>query len=540
MVFLHLVLWALVAQQPPRDTKPSPRPATGTIAGRVVDSETGAPIAGAIVSVTVMRSTERPPQVEADDRGGFRLSGLAAGDYRIDASPAEHKPTHIYAVFNLDPLTSSPLKPSLHLAAGEVRDDIVIRLERALAVEGRVLDESGEPMADARVSLERLSTAGSGGGSEQLTDDRGAFRLYGFSAGSYRVCVAPPHSPVDRLLMPGSRGDAVEQPYVRTCGESVQLRPGGTPHATLVMRRVTGYAVSGRAVSESGRKRLNVMLERLDEDATSAVHADVKDGQFIVRGVPPGEYAVRASAMPEPQGPNEMVETERATARIRVDSADVPGIDLVTTRGATIAGRVVAEIPLPPSIRPSVVRAQAYSRQLASGPNMPTRTRDDLTFELRELHDPVLLDVTGLPAGWVMTAIRYKGTVITDTPTTLATGSDPSELEIVVSPRAANLRVRPVDAEGRTVDVARVMIIRAAGPRMPIMARVNVSPTVDGALQFPALPPGEYFILATRPVDLMPRGSEQAALLRQLGKRIVVQAGPQTMDVVVVAVPEVR
>jgi GGDEF domain-containing protein len=56
------------------------------------------------------------------------------------------------------------LRASLQLTAGETRDDIVVRLDRALAIEGRVVDEFGvimpETTGEAALSLMgRLSDA---------------------------------------------------------------------------------------------------------------------------------------------------------------------------------------------------------------------------------------------------------------------------------------------------------------------------------------------------------------------------------------------
>ena len=535
MVFVLVLLLIQVAQQaPPRDTKPSPPSRGAVIAGRVVDADTGTPIPGAQVTISRVRASERPTQLEADEHGSFRLNGLAPGDYRVGASAPEHRPTHVGRTLNFDPLLHFPMRPSLHLKAGEVREDIVLGLERALAIEGRVVDEQGEPVAEARIILERLQGVGYGGGTDASTDDRGQFRAFGLAAGSYRVCASPGYM-IDFRLGPATSGDVAEHPYVRTCSQRFALKRGGAPHVPLVMSRVVGYSVSGRVTSESGRHVLRAWVQRLDEDG-GRIDGTVKDGAFIVRGVPPGDYAVQASGLHD--GPVAM-SAEFVTETIRVDGGDVSGLDLLTTKGATIRGRIVATDPLPAGAKLTVFRGSTYRRMFSPGTS-PVTVGQDLTFELTGVHEPLLFALEGLPRGWVMTSVRYRGTEIIDTLTTLVTTREPSELEIVVTPRSAQLNVRPTDGEGRLVEAAGVLLIGSAGDRMAISPAFDIEPAADGARPMPPVRPGTYVVMAVRPGEALPR-VDLAALLRQYGRQIVLEAGEQrTIEIAVTSIPEAR
>jgi hypothetical protein len=139
-----------------------------------------------------------------------------------------------------------------------------------------------------------------------------------------------------------------------------------------------------------------------------------------------------------------------------------------------------------------------------------------------------------------MTSVRYRGTEIIDTLTTLATTREPSELEIVVTPRSAQLNVRPVDGEGRLVEAARVLLIGAAGDRMAISPAFDIEPAADGARPMPPVRPGAYVVMAVRPGEALPR-VDVAALLRQYGRPIVLEAREQrTIDIAVTSIPEAR
>lgn len=538
MMVTLLMLLALTQQAPPRDAKPVAAARLSVIAGRVVDAQTEAPISAAIVSVSRVGVGARPVQLEADERGMFRFIDLPPGNYRIVVSAPEHRPTHLSKVWNVDPQLSNTLRPSLQLKIGEVRDDIVVRLDRALAMEGVVVDESGGPIAEARVTVERLEGVGFGAGMASATDDRGFFRAFLLAPGAYRVCASPGNSLVDFHLGRGVQWKVTEQPYVRTCSARVVVHSGNVPHVHLVMSRVIGYSVSGRIASESGRERLHVSLSRLDEEDSRNFEAELRDGAFIARGVPPGDYAVRATATPVAPGPSE---PEMTMTEVRVD-ADVSGIELVTTKGATVTGRIVPEGPLPPGTRLTVNRGSTYRRLPTMAP-LQAVVRDDYNFELRSMHDPMVFMIGGLPRGWVVTAVLYRGVDIIDRLTTFTTTREPSELEIVVSPHSSQLGVRPVDAEGRLVEGARVHLIGATGDRAAIVAVEGINPESEheGAIQMPPVRPGKYILTALRPGEALPRGADQAAQLRRLGTPVVLEAGGrQTIDVVVATIPEQR
>ena len=530
MIAIALVFLSLAQQAPPRDPKPAPREAApgSVLAGRVVDADTGTPIAGAIVNVTRAQTPGRLRAIEADDRGAFRITNLEAGDYRVTASPPAFKPTHVSAIY----------APSLQLQARDVREDIVIRLDRALAIEGRVVDERGLPMSDVRVSAERVDRPG--GTSEYSSDDRGAFRVFGLSPGTYRICGVPGPPPFPLIGIRAS-GDALDQQYVKAChAQPVAVKPGGTPHVVLEMRQVKAFTISGRVGSESGRQRLQVYVENLEPALRQGTQAFVREGRYTVSGVPPGEYVVRASALPDATDPGGRPDTERAMAVVRVESGDMDGIDLMTTKGATVVGRIVPESPLPAGTRLGVSRAGTYRRVPPTG-FQPSSPRTDLTFELREVFEPLMFDVTGLPRGWVVTSVRYRGADVTDSFTAFSTTRDPAELEISVSPRSAQLRVRVLDAEGRVVEGARIAMVRVSGDRVPIGAMTEAEPAKDGTAGMVPVRAGEYAVVAHRPEEAAPRGEAYVELIRRRGTRVVLTAGDaRTIDVPLTRLADAR
>lgn len=106
MVFVLVLIAAVTCEQtsqtPPRDAKATASTGTAALAGRVVDAETGEPIARATVHISTGQIGVRPTELEANERGEFRLDGIVPGDYTVVASAPELRATHLPQVLGGD------------------------------------------------------------------------------------------------------------------------------------------------------------------------------------------------------------------------------------------------------------------------------------------------------------------------------------------------------------------------------------------------------------------------------------------------------
>ena len=551
MVFV-LVLLAIVTtlqaqQSPPRDARTSPNTGTAVIAGRVVDAETGAPIPRATLHIGLRTMGERPIEIEADGRGEFRVTGLPAGDYLVVVSPPELRGTHLPQMLNGDvaALMTGLLKPSLHLNDGEAREDVVIRLPQAFAIDGVVLDEFGDPMADVTVTAESAQPSVFGSSRPQQTDDRGMFRLFALAPGAYRVCA----SPTDDFDRRATGGEVAQRRYVKSCypsapaggGERVTIGAStAVPSLSIVMQRAQGFTIAGRAVSESA-KDVRVDLERLPESSGRSLPVEMQPGgSFIARGVPPGRYAISATA-----GGFSTNSSPAEYARTVVEvSNDISDLELVTTKGATLRGRVVPAEPLPPGTRLRIEQAAGLlSIEGGSRYSQSASVREDLSFEMTGVHGLVLFDVAGLPSGWVLSSVRYRGADVTDTSVPATTTAQPGELEIHVTSRSGRVIARPVDAEGRPMLAALAFLMPARGDRLSMQSILATAKPQNDRYELGPVRPGTYVVVGAAPADLfqVTRDFSRLEKLRQLGRVVQVGAGERVeVDVVVRPLPEVR
>ena len=261
-----------------------------SVRGRVLDSLTGAPIAGAIVE-TSMAGGQPLKRIEAAANGDFQLRRPAPRRLADRDSPTASGDAHPTRV-QPDPST---------------RADVVIHLEPALAFAGRVVNEYDEAMAGVRVIAEPVEPPGGVStprvSRQHFTDDRGLFRLFGLAAGRYRVCAVPER-----------RGGA--SMYGKTChpGEAAALdlrHDASTPEVLIPLRRVrptrpvqaegddpdSRVAIRGRVVDEQSRAGLARALVWLEPESGGERQEAIADerGRFEIR-VPPGPYNLAATA----------------------------------------------------------------------------------------------------------------------------------------------------------------------------------------------------------------------------------------------------
>ena len=169
VVLLMLAAGPLEAQKAP-DDKPA------SLAGTVVNSVTGEPIAKVRVSIQTMLNgrQEVNPSAVTDSQGKFSLSPLPAGFYVPRAERAGFVMLRDSAALRT---------ASVQLRAGETKSDFTIKLAPGGAVSGRVVDADGEPVESVSVSVEGLT----GTFRRAQTDDEGQFRLGGLAPGRYRL-----------------------------------------------------------------------------------------------------------------------------------------------------------------------------------------------------------------------------------------------------------------------------------------------------------------------------------------------------------------
>ena len=382
-------------QQPPRDPVRRAEPAgtvgTGVIKGRVVAADTGNPIRRVTVSLSMVPMTGgrggsgtaatmvpgsrgsgpaqmsaamamvRPRQATTDMQGSFEFTGVAAGTYRIQASPSQYSPQYLAMAYGGTKPTgtgSMDIGQPIQLAEGQSFDKAVIALPRGAVITGRVTDENAEPLARVQVYTLYFPPGSGRGmrmGSGSQTDDLGQFRIYGLVPGEHAVAAeanrfnfvppnAPPETEEDKIgfvttYYPGTADEGSAQ--------RVRARVGTeTPGIEIRLAQSRLYRIAGSVVDSQGRALPHVngqVMRRTPgmSGGSSFGFSTDEQGQFQMRNVPSGNYRliIRQTRpfTPGPQNdPGEM-----ASLPLTIAGADMDNVLVMTTPGVTISGLVV-------------------------------------------------------------------------------------------------------------------------------------------------------------------------------------------------------
>ena len=297
--------------------------------GRVVEDHTGAPLASVEVRVSKLGATGLIADLETDNEGRFRVADLAAGEYGMEVSKANYVDASVRV-----------------RVAGDAKGTEV-RLVRCGVVDGRVLDQQGNPLVEAYVYAMPKTALGGRLRENVRVDDRGHYRLHNLAPGQYVVAVSYGASALavgskeSATVLPGTGSgvlfypDSV-QPRVFTISGGEEFRD-----VDFTVQPVALYSVTGKVEIALNRGAFWLALASLDQPSISAAVALTNpDGSFHFEGIPPGAYHLFASGPSTARGMGGGILGEEplfARTRVDVSGQNVEGISMSPQKGRTAA-----------------------------------------------------------------------------------------------------------------------------------------------------------------------------------------------------------
>jgi protocatechuate 3,4-dioxygenase beta subunit len=441
------------------------------IEGAVVDSRTGRPAPRTQVALLGNRRTA----IATSDAGGnFKFTGIEPGPYQL--VPVRGK------IAGQAPSLAAAGEPvAVALERGQALGGIVLKVIPQAAVEGRVLDEAGNPLEHARVEAFRPGYAAGEyamipAGAVVYTDDRGRYRLYDLDPGRYFLRATYPAPPSSgRAYAPIYFHDALSP----SDAAQIELGPGDErTGADFRMRIVGAFAVRGR-VTGCDPARARVALAGA---APRTAPVD-REGNFIFEAVTPGAYTVEAACASR-QG-------LRGSTPVTVDGAgEVDGIEVRVQPPADIHGRVRIEgmngggvsyqgLRVALLAGDAVAAAEVDSGGSFTFPDVPAGTYDVAVNE-------------PLPGNFYVQSITFGGVEV------LEHGFRPSDggtLEIVLSPSGGSVRGTVLDGASPAANAPVVLVPDEARRARGDLYRVTGA-GLDGRFLFGNLPPGRYTVFA--------------------------------------------
>jgi hypothetical protein len=389
------------------------------LTGRVVDANTGEPIARAHLTIRFFAAGQPAPELTllSDADGSFKITNVPDGQYQVSCDKAGYLPLS---------QTMAAMPPTIH-PDDKRTSTMVMKLTAQAAVEGTVVDERDIPAVNASIQLVRQEVMNgrrqlqvNGGGS---TDETGSFRIFGLPAGRYYVSVSARLGGTRRTKPLAYPPFYYPKAADLAAAQAIDLKAGDEAEIKIRLPEpMPAYQLSGVVV---GAANAGVILMPQESSMTfqrsvGDLNWDPKTNSFRISHVPPGSYRLQADAAQPGKG--QMF----ASVAVTVGSANVEGIRLElvdatldgtlrmdeSSSSQRVAGSVLAQsdrfnnmaqvdadgkfhIPyLQPgrySIVPQIYTQQACLRSITAGGR---DVRDGVTVTAGSAPDPIEITLT--------------------------------------------------------------------------------------------------------------------------------------------------
>jgi hypothetical protein len=492
--WLSLLLTSTAHAQAPQ---PATAPATNgpyRIAGTVVDAKTGFPLALARVTIAEARNEQNVQSTISSDDGHFEFHA-AAGKFSLSAA----KRGYITSYYN----QHDQFWIAIVTGAGIDTEHLILRVTPSAVLTGTVMDENGDPVRDASISVYREDHYS--GVSRILrarsaqTDDQGVYEVPGLNSGTYFVSVqARPwyavHAPPTNEGVPGmptqvdtSLDVAYPVTYYGDVTESdeatpIPVRGGDHLQADIHLNPVPALHLLFH-VADNGERGLTVpQLQRPAFDDMEGVPnsgiQQVSPGVFEITGVPAGSYTVR---MPDSEG--------QLRAPIAVNLA---GSQELTGDSGSPTGRVTLNVTLSGAAKlPTQIQVGLRN---SKGHVAPAQVDEKGVAQFDDLI-PGKYDViawTANTAYYVLTMTTASGSVSGHT-LNLTPGSS---LTASISLVGGSVRVDGfAKRAGKAAPGAMIVLVPKNPEANPDRFRRDQS-DLDGSFSFYDVPPGSYTVIA--------------------------------------------
>jgi protocatechuate 3,4-dioxygenase beta subunit len=550
---------------------------TARIKGRLITADSGAAVRRATVRLS---GPEILPKTAAtDSEGNFEFRDLPAGRFTITATKSG------FVTVGYGQLRPFESPKTIELRDGEQLDKADITMPRGSVISGRIIDEFGEPVADASVSAMR-STWSNGRrrlqstGRTATTNDLGQYRIYGLPPGEYFVSATlrgaqelmftemavaaavrvigqdsseTPKSGYAPTYYPGTANGGEAQKLTLALGQEVQNTDFG-----LVPVRLS--KISGSVIGSDGRPLEGVMVSATPKTAgpgafifpSGGSGRTDRSGNFTLNGVAPGEYTLNvrtATMFSNSSGDGDRMvftmtrvagapgaenQSESGSVPLTVAGEDMTNVMIVTSRGTSVSGRVVYEGgSKPPANTLRITAAEAESESPLGIVGASSSVTAEGTFEIKGVVGQRIFRVANVPSGWVLKAIRLNGSDIADSGVDVRGAEPLTGLEVVLTNKTTQVSGSVKSGNDPANDYT--VVIFSEDPQKwtaPTGRHIaSARPNQEGRFQIRNLPPGSYYAVA---LEYIPTGDwndpEVLDRLKAKATRVTLEEGrPETL-----------
>lgn len=278
------------------------------VAGKVVSASDGRPLPHATVTLVTEIMRRVVSSVSSGDDGTFRFDSVAAGRYDLSAQA----PGYLRAAY----LEHGQFSSAIVTGAGLDTGALVLNLTPAASISGHVVDESGDPVQQGRVTLYRATPNGENPVTRMRTatvEDDGSYEFDRLAPGRYFVTASAkpwyamhplPEPEGARFAYRSSIDPALDVAYPVVFYPNAQSSDGATPidleggeQFTADMQMTPQPALTitvkqpGSATPAFGG--VMVMQSVFGSEDPIPVEMRMMNGQETVAGLAPGQYRLQ-------------------------------------------------------------------------------------------------------------------------------------------------------------------------------------------------------------------------------------------------------
>jgi 5-hydroxyisourate hydrolase-like protein (transthyretin family) len=515
------------------DISPSEAAAFAAISSDDIDQVILSPAGGpAVVSKSNL-------PIVTDSQGRFAFVAVNPGTYRlIFSANGFSKQDYGQQAFGAD---GTPIV----LTAGESRREVVMRMTPVGALDGRIRDDMGRPIAGVPVQLLHLSYDESAKKQTKRvasthTDDRGEYRFYYLSPGRYYLSAGDPASeatPGGATAATGPFGQGylsanrIPQNYAVTFypgvsevsgANAIDVPPGADVDGIdLFLPRQRTFRIRGRVVdSRAGQPPPSAMVTaRPQTNDFSTIVSFMSggrpsykpDGTFEISNITPGSYMLEAQTMapvrtPGPELSN-MTTAERdayfktmqaeqqarpkGSVNVNVANADLDDVVIMIGATSSVSGKLRSGDGTANSGGFKTMRVLLRNTSDAGSAGSPSisdgEVKDDGTFEMKGIAPgEYRLLIAGMPEGSYLKDARLGQSDALNGPLRFPADSD--KLDILIGLDAGQI-------EGIAAQGATVVLIPAVNRSRTQLFR-PVTADTNGRFSIRDVIPGDYRLAA--------------------------------------------
>ena len=322
----------------------------GSITGRILD-EDGSPFAGAVVDALVMKTEGGAPMLfsvvstQTDDRGEFRLFGLAPGQYFISAAdPAFRNVSTPKGVLHYAPTyypgepSADQAKPIAVTGSGDApKVEFRLKLTPPARISGQIVSYDSRPLLSGAIIMGPME----GDGIQMPPSENpsilpdGHFSFSDVVPGRYQIRARGQTEASGAALFGVF---AVDVAGTDVTGIRVTLRPGATLEGTLVVEGTHGTkpllsALHVRAPLADGTG--------FGDSLTGTVQPN---GSFVLRGIMKGQHQIVVDGLQPPWVLKSVMYRGADITDVQIDAAEKQAISgvrvTITDESSLVSGLV--------------------------------------------------------------------------------------------------------------------------------------------------------------------------------------------------------